>query len=321
MSFNSDVKAEIMERMQIASPRERHAFLSAILRASGSIEIVYSKRNLRLEIEDSSVLLRVNGMIEEEYGTSLKFNLNKESREKDRYYVARLDYNEDILLSTGILAKDDEGNINFTEGIGMDIRGKSEISAYIIGAFLSRGGVYVPSEKKHSGYHLEITFREESIASEVASMLAEFDIFMKKIERNEEYVLYIKESDMICDMLMLMGAKKSYFDLQNLIIERSQRNNANRHGNCSAANAVKVADTGIKHIIAIKYLMDKGVFGTLDEKLKDVAKLRMENPNSSLEELAGLTNPPISKSGLNHRLRKILDMAEELKSKEDKNNG
>ena len=312
MSFNSKVKEEILTKLNIALSRERRAFISSIFRMSGSIEITRNARWFRLEIEDPMLLMYVNKMFEEEFHRSLSFDIKNEENRQDKYYVAKLDYDESILIDTGVLEREGD-SVVFTSGIGLDVSGRSEITAYILGCFLSRGGVYVPSEKKHSGYHLEIAFREDEIASELACMLAEFDIFMKKVERGDEYILYIKESDMICDLLMILGAKECYFELQNLIILRSQKNNANRHGNCSVANAIKVADTSIKHIMAINYIKEHGAYETLNKKLKDVAELRLDNPNMPLEELASMLTPPITKSGINHRLTKILNIADELR--------
>ena len=313
MSFGTKVKEEIASKLNLETEEEKRAFVSSIFRMIGSIEITRKSKVFRMEFASSDLLLYMNSIIEEMYGETLSFDFKGEDDEEDRTFVAKLDYNEKILIDTGMLVEKD-GDVDFASGIGIELKSANEMRAYVLGCFLTAGGLYVPSEKKHSGYHLEIAFKEEEVASEVANMIAEIsDIFMKKVERGEDYVLYVKEHNMICDMLGLLGATRCYFELLELVIERSALNNANRHGNCSAANAIKVADAGIKHVMAIQYLKDNNLYDSLNDKLKAAAEIRLANPNTPLEELAGMMNPPITKSGLNHRLAKIITIADTAK--------
>lgn len=310
MSFSRQVKDEILEKISLDTEGKRIAFISGIFRTSGSIGIIGNKKRIVFEMGNSVTAMRLATALKDEF--SVPVEMDMKSDDMDRSLIVHIPYNESNLLKIGIL-KEIGGEIVFTEGIGIDIATEEQIVAYAQGIYLINGRVSVPSDTKKSGYHLEINFKDELLASEVADKLAEIDISLKKVERNEEHILYIKESDTICDFIYLMGATKSYFTLSDLILSRSQKNNANRLGNCKAANAVKVADSGVKHILAIQYLKNVGELEKLSDKLKEAANLRVEYPMLSLEELAGKVEPPISKSGLNHRLTKIVEIADELK--------
>ncbi len=310
MSFSREVKDEILEKISLDMSGKRRAFISGIFRNCGSVAIISNVKKIVFELGNAVIAMRLASALKEEFSAAGEMNMKSEGM--DRCVTVSIPYGEELLEKIGIVSASADGSV-FTEGIGLSLDSKEEIVAYVQAQYLLCGRVSVPSDTKKSGYHLEMIFKDGVIASEIADKLAEIEISLKKVERNEEYALYIKESDTICDFIYLMGASKSYFALQELILSRSQKNNANRLGNCKAANALKVADSGVKHILAIQYLKDTGEIGRLTDKLKEVADLRVEYPMLSLEELAAKVDPPISKSGLNHRLTKIVEIADELK--------
>ena len=165
-----------------------------------------------------------------------------------------------------------------------------------------------------TGYHLEIKFKDAKIAKRIYQVLVEEGIPPKIVNRKTSVGLYYKNSGGIEDMLTYLGGMKSLFDLMNAKIERDIRNSVNRSTNCVAGNISKSVDAAQKQIAAINEIESAGKLAMLPDELFDTAKLRMDNPSASLAELARLHNPPISKSGLTHRISKIIEYAEEIKS-------
>jgi DNA-binding protein WhiA len=178
------------------------------------------------------------------------------------------------------------------------------------GTFVSNGTISDPT----TGYHLELKFKNAHVAKQIYEFLGEEGIPPKIANRKTAIGLYYKNSGGIEDMLTYLGGMKSLFDLMNAKIERDIRNSVNRSTNCVAGNISKSVDAAQKQIAAISEIESAGKLAMLPDELFDTAKLRLENPSASLAELARLHNPPISKSGLTHRLAKIIEYSEEIKS-------
>lgn len=180
--------------------------------------------------------------------------------------------------------------------------------AYIRGAFISNGSINNPKKS----YHLELEFKYEKEAELMHEVCNSLGINIKNISRRECSVLYLKDRNSISDTLTIMGALKSTLEFEEEIILNSTRNNVNRQVNCEAANLTKTVVAGLKQIEAIEKLQEHGVFERLDKSLYDVGLLRLANPDASLKELVLLSGNKISKSGINHRLKKIIEIAEKL---------
>lgn len=178
------------------------------------------------------------------------------------------------------------------------------------GAFVSNGTISDPA----TGYHLELKFKNAHVAKQIYEFLGEEGILPKIANRKTAIGLYYKNSGGIEDMLTYLGGMKSLFDLMNAKIERDIRNSVNRSTNCVAGNISKSVSAAQNQISAITEIESAGKLAMLPDELFDTAKLRLENPSASLAELARLHNPPISKSGLTHRLAKIIEYSEEIKS-------
>jgi len=182
--------------------------------------------------------------------------------------------------------------------------------AYLRGAFLAGGSLSNPDK----GYHLEIVCRDAMIAEEIEEILEEFNIFSKVVERKDHFVLYIKEAEQIADFLNIIGAHNSLMEFENVRILKEVRNNVNRQVNCETANIQKTVDASIRQIENIRFLVQTGELNKLSPQLKEAAILRLENPDTNLSDLCSLMKTPISKSGMNHRLRKIDEMACSLRA-------
>ena len=183
---------------------------------------------------------------------------------------------------------------------------EDELRAYVAGVFLMTGDVFIPKEDT-TGYQLEFDFSSYSYATAFARFLERLGFCGKVIERHDSYVLYIKESETISDLIAYVGAGESVLKLQSLKVLRSVRNKENRISNCEVGNIGKVVAAAQRQINAIIELQNSGKLDTLDDKLKQVAVMRLNNPEEKLDELATRLN--ISKSCINHRLRKIESIA------------
>jgi len=181
-------------------------------------------------------------------------------------------------------------------------------SAFLKGVFLSVGTVIDPEKT----YNLEFSFKTPEIAEKIQYIFKSSGFDLKFVARKSNYVLYIKKSDTICDILTFIGAYKAQMKILNLKIEREVRNDVNRSSNSETANLDKTVKAAIKHITAIEKISRLKGLDCLPHELFETASLRLMYRDLSLEELAKRLNPPITKSGINHRLNKIMKIAEEI---------
>lgn len=180
-------------------------------------------------------------------------------------------------------------------------------SAFMRGVFLVRGRVTDPGK----AYHMELVFKNEDERDALAALMADFGQEMKTSHRKTDFLLYRKGSESIEDFLAFIGSNKILFEFMNRKIVKEFRNNANRAANCDAGNIRKSLEASGRQVSAVRSLISSGKIETLSEELKATAYLRLQYESLSLEDLAQKTSPPISKSGLNHRLEKIIRIAEE----------
>lgn len=185
--------------------------------------------------------------------------------------------------------------------------------AFIRGAFLATGSLTNPEK----GYHFEIVCDHEEQADMISGLIRDFSIEPKQIQRKKYHVVYIKDGSMIVDLLNVMGAHVSLMDMENIRILKDMRNCVNRRVNCETANLNKVVHAAVKQMEDISYIEQEKGLKYLPEHLREIAVLRMEEPDTSLAELGKKLSPPIGKSGVNHRLKKISDIADELRRKEN----
>lgn len=184
--------------------------------------------------------------------------------------------------------------------------------SFIRGLFLACGSVTDPDR----GYHLEFALSAKSKAEETVRILRFFDIDAKIVERKKNYIVYIKDGARIVDLLNVMGAHVALMDFENVRIIKEVRNSVNRKVNCETANIRKTVSAAARQIQEIQYIKDTYGFGNLPEPLAQMARIRLEHPEVPLKELGTMLEPPIGKSGVNHRLRKLCEIAEELRTRE-----
>ncbi|MGN0632833.1 MAG: DNA-binding protein WhiA [Oscillospiraceae bacterium] len=182
----------------------------------------------------------------------------------------------------------------------------------IAGMFLSCGSLSDPNK----GYHMEFVMPDLTLCNSLGLLLLEkFEMLAKHVERKNHQILYFKESEHIIDMVALMGATTSSFDLMNVKIYKDMKNKINREVNCVNANIEKAIRAGEKQIEDIELIDEVMGIGSLPDNLKEIAMLRYDNPDFTLNELGAALDPPISRSGANHRLKKIAQIADEIREK------
>lgn len=176
-------------------------------------------------------------------------------------------------------------------------------------AFIQSGSITDPNKK----YHLQMIFKTKKKAIEMQTLLLNFDICAKIIKKDKEYMLYLKDGEEISRFLALIGANKSVLKFEEIRVVKETRNEINRIVNCETANFHKIINTAEKQIEDIQLLKEMKKFNSLPENLKEIANVRLKNPDLSLVELGKLLSEPIGKSGVNHRLKKISALADELR--------
>ncbi|MGN0665976.1 MAG: DNA-binding protein WhiA [Huintestinicola sp.] len=185
----------------------------------------------------------------------------------------------------------------------------NNVFAFIAGAFISCGSMTEPMKS----YHLEFAVPYEDLCTDLRNLIAGLGISAKYIERKGLYVIYFKGSESIEDMLTLMGATMSSIELMNVKILKDVRNKANRIANCDAANIERTLQASGKQIEDIEYIMSTIGLESLSPELQNMAEVRLENPDVSLKELGEMLDKPVGRSGANHRLKKLMEIAEQLR--------
>ena len=192
---------------------------------------------------------------------------------------------------------------------------KMSTKGLIRDAFLRSGSISDPEKF----YHLEIVFTSHEEAKGIQKMLEDFNLDAKIVERKGHYVVYLKEGAQIADMLRIMEAPLALMEFENIRIVKEMRNSINRQVNCEAANLGKTISAAVKQVEDIRYICSKVGLDNIPESLAETAKIRLEYPEATLKELGELMDPPLGKSGVNHRLKKLSELAEDLRShKEEK---
>lgn len=190
----------------------------------------------------------------------------------------------------------------------IEIESVDEKRALIRGAFMGGGLINNPNNK----YHLEMFFSSEENKDIVQNAMLEFDIEAKNLERKRGYSLYIKEGEVISNFLAVIGANTAVVRYEEIRVLKEKRNNINRLVNCETANLNKTIGASVLQTQAINKIKEKNKFDELPESLKEIAELRLEHPDANLIELGQMLTNPLGKSGTNHRLNKILQIAKEL---------
>jgi len=313
MTFTQIVKSELLNNNRNLSPCCKTVFLSCFIRTMGNIEITFKGFGFTLSSENLAVLKFAAGIIEKTFGSECQITQEEGTRLKNKpvYRLSARD-SERILFECGVLSLDEEGfrQINNTVSPELLVDECCQ-KAFIHAMFLGCGAISLSN-----GYHCEFSLNNQQIADQLHEILCECWFCPKESKRKSGIVLYFKGGEQISDLLIYLGTTKAVFELQNIILERSVRNSVNRQTNCISANIDKVVDASNRQLDAIRIIERTIGLESLPEKLKEVAVLRKENPSESLDELVKIMNQTVTKSGLNHRFRKIINIANQYREEQ-----
>nr|WP_279537951.1 DNA-binding protein WhiA [Paenibacillus turpanensis] len=287
------------------------AELSALIRMSGAVQISNQRVILDISTENAAIARRIFSLIKKLYGFQAELLVRKKMRlKKNNIYMVRVPMRvQELLQDLHIVS---EGFL-FTQGIDTEIvKDDCCKRSYLRGAFLAGGSVNNP---EGSSYHLEIYSIYEEHCMAMTELANEaFDLNARCIERKKGFVFYIKEGEKIIEMLSLIGAHQALLKFEDVRIMRDMRNSVNRIVNCETANLNKTIGAAVRQIDNIKLLQRQIGLENLPEKLREVAEIRLRYPDLNLKEVGEMLSGGVSKSGVNHRLRKIDEMAEKLRN-------
>lgn len=297
MSFSSDVKNEISKFC--ASSNCNIAEITAIINMCGHIIVCCDIIFIKVQSENILVIKRYSNLLKK------IFNIVGEVKKSGHIYIVLTkNINSKIILK--------KANIDISNSINpINLKRVCCKKAYIRGAFLSSGSVSNPEKS----YHLEFVNNNYRNIIDLQKLINHFDIESKIVERKGHFVIYLKEGEKIVDLLNVIGAHISLMKLENLRIIKDMRNNVNRMVNCETANLNKTVCASVKQLEDIQYIQNTIGLNSLPKVLEDTANSRIMFPDASLKELGEKLSPPIGKSGVNHRLKKISNIAENLKDK------
>lgn len=311
MSFASETKKELTN-ITIKDCCVR-AELSALIRMNGSLS--FSNRRLILDIqtENAAIARRIYVLLKRSYEVTVELLVRKKMQlKKNNVYIVRLvEKSKEILDDLQII----EGDFSLVHNISKNlIRKKCCKRSYLRGAFLAGGSVNNPET---SSYHLEIFSLYGEHNESICELMNEFDLNGKTLERRKGYITYLKEAEKITEFLNIVGAHHALLRFEDIRILRDMRNSVNRLVNCETANLNKTIGAALRQIENIKYIERVAGLDSLPDKLREIAELRIAYQDVTLKELGEMmSGGNISKSGINHRLRKIDEIAEKLRAGE-----
>ncbi len=309
MTFSSTVKEEV-SRLDTTKP-ESISELSAIIRNSASID-----KSILIHLENNFVARRIYKLIKSLYDVTPVITVRKKYFSNGLSYILDVrNKNEEILNDLSII---DNNNNYLNIPKEYIVSDEETIRAYLRGVFVVSGSVNDP---KTSRYHLEFVVDNNSYAQFIKSLLDNYNLNAKIIKRTKNYTVYIKEAEKISDFLRVIKAYNAVLYFEDIRIYRDHKNMTNRLNNCEQANVDKIFMTSSKQIKDIEKLKEYDMIDLLDERLQELIKYRLEYPESSLQELSDIisleTGVKITKSGLNHRFRKIKEIVSNLEKKEN----
>ena len=299
MSFSSEVKQELLKQYSKA----RHcqlAELAAIVAMEGHID---ENGSLYIYTDNFAVVEKYTMLIKKLYKLNVTRALTKKVTEK---ILTALKLTENLAIASLL---ESEYSLQGVAVNGLLLQNTCCKRAFLRGVFLASGSISDPRKS----YHFEIVCHTKAQAEQIKEILEFFEGEPKIVRRNQRYVLYLKEGSQIVDSLNVMEAYVSLMNLENIRIEKEMRNSINRQVNCETANINKTVTAAVRQIQDIELIRDTGGLERLPENLYEMAVCRLENPDTPLKDLGQLLDPPVGKSGVNHRLRKLSQLADQLR--------
>jgi len=296
MSYSYDTKVELCRIMPEST-------CCAVAECYGMLLYgnTFSVREIRIVTENRALGKRIVDLFLSAFKTSFDIMPDEEDSGKQAYIITETGKISRIFETYGFTKESllaHHVNLGVLEN---DCCGKS----FIRGAFLTGGAVTDPAKS----YHLEMVTDHFNVSRQTYSLLLEMGFSPKETSRSGNYIIYFKQSTAIEDFLTFIGAPIHAMEIMSAKIEKDVRNTVNRKVNCDTANVTKTVDAAAMQVEAIEKLIESGAFETLPDKLKQTAQLRIENQELSIKELAEIASPSVTKSCMNHRIRKLVEMS------------
>lgn len=313
-NFTEEIKNEIIAT-PLTSVDQKLSMLSAFIRTSGSFISRGGVFGFEVVTENERTAEFFTDMLEDSFGIDVVISEAKQDILSGRYKLAFECVNEkaqNLLIKLGLVGSDEDGKFMI---FGIDenlISTEDKMKAYLKGAFLGGGSCTLPDEESYSrtGYHFEVVFANKATASNFCEILADFDIIARLVARKDNAVVYVKSKEVISDLLNYMDCFSCLEKLDKIVEFKDRQNNENRVNNCSVSNIDKTLKASVNQVRAIEIISETIGLKSLNKQLFDVAVTRLADKSASMQELAERLN--ISKSCLNHRIRKILELAQSL---------
>ncbi|MFZ5647867.1 MAG: DNA-binding protein WhiA [Bacillota bacterium] len=308
MSFSAQTKNELA-RISGSKDCCKLSELSALFRMDGSINISGKRIYINILNENAAVARKIFSLIREVFEVQAEVLVQRRNKlRKNNIYLVRVapqDMTSEILAHLGLV----DGDGNLLDNVKKDFLKKECCRrSYLRGAFLGGGSVNNPE----GTYHLEIITNNENHARDIKRLMRRFRLDAKINNRKNWCVVYLKESEQIVSCLNIMGAHNALLDFENKRIFKDMRNQVNRLVNCETANLNKTVNASVQQIESIRRIKTVMGLDKLPPALRQVAEARINNPDASLRELGEMLDPKLGKSGVNHRLRKIEEIAQKI---------
>lgn len=314
MTFTESIKNEILSKKEL-NPCCKTAMLSAFIRGAGAVAVQNGLIGLEYVTESEKAGDYFSRTIKSLYGGEPIKNGNADKLSgKTKYSYSYINGSSfTVMKDVGVLSSDENGvkvNLSIDKYL---VENDCCKKAYVAGAFLGSGSATVPdkTKKTNTGYHLEFVFSKKQTASDFCEVLSLVNFMPKLIKRKESYVVYFKNAEEISDLLAYIGAVKSCLRVKEIMVEKDLINDTNRKVNCEMGNIGKQIEASLKQVKSVEIIKETVGLQSLPEAVRKTAEARCENPDATLSELADVLH--VSKSCLNHRLRKINEIADNLR--------
>lgn len=308
-TFKESVRAELISSALPTKLCCMKAFLSALARITGSIEVSGKRLNLCLKLEGRELCLKAAKMFKTLYPVEVE--ISPEKGKEDRYVLALpTGFSKQALTDLELMRTNGDDFTAFIEGLPQDALSNACCKmAYLKGLYLGCGSVYVPEGGK-DGYHFEVKIEDDELADGAMEIMSDLGFATRMSARGDYKLVYIKDSDEILRLIIDMGLADCALKLKSIMDERETSNLLNRTSICETANMDKVFTASSKHMLAIAKLRSEGVYDNLSPALRQTADIRSEYPEAPLAQLAEMLG--VSKSCLSHRFEKLMRMAESI---------
>ena len=315
MSFSGRVREELAENIS-AARHCRIAETAAFIGMCGTVVInSFDRYSIKIHSENLLVARKVFTLIEKTFNIRTDISIRRNIAKQSVSYVVVVRRHEDalrILQATKMVSEHQENTGDIHPFSPLVLQQMCCRRAFLRGAYQAAGSMSDPRKS----YHFEIVCSTPEAAEQIREVICSFELDAKTVKRKKSFVVYLKEGSQIVDILNVMEAHVALMELENVRILKEMRNSVNRKVNCETANINKTVSAAVKQVEDITYLRDTVGFEHLPDNLVEAAVARLENPDATLKELGGMLDPPVGKSGINHRLRRLSEMAEKVRQEQ-----